>query len=217
VSRLADLKAKMREAAGRGPRRKPASAEPETSVKKVESKRKRKDSRAKGSNFERKQAKLWSRWSGCLFRRTPGSGGWSQNPDEFGVSGDLVCDDDRFPFHFELKHREEWDLADLITDVRAKDSRSVREWWRQTVKSCPKNKVPVLVFKKNRMSPLLMVHAADFFLMKLSGAAAPTADFIPTMAVEVDEGGLYILSQEYFFSHFRYCKELRKALRRRSK
>lgn len=214
-SKLGELKARMREQAGRGPRRQAADSEPETSVKKVESNRKRQNSRAKGSSFELKQAKLWSKWTGLLFRRTPMSGGWSRNPDEFGVSGDLVCDDEKFPLHFEMKNREKHDLADLITGVRARDSRSIREWWRQTTKTCPKNKTPVLVFKRNRVDPLMMVRAEDWDLMTTVGAC--TADFIAVMRVNLDDGDVVLVAQDSFFKHFTYNKAFRKALRRGSK
>lgn len=64
----------------------------------------RKNSRNKGSRFERTIAKAWESWTGYKFSRTPGSGGWAKAKD---AMGDLVCTDEkhsrRFPFSIECK------------------------------------------------------------------------------------------------------------------
>ena len=41
----------------------------------------RKNSRNKGSRFERTIAKAWETWTGYKFSRTPGSGGWAKAKD----------------------------------------------------------------------------------------------------------------------------------------
>lgn len=52
----------------------------------------RKNSRNKGSRFERTIAKAWESWTGYKFSRTPGSGGWAKAKD---AMGDLVCTDEK--------------------------------------------------------------------------------------------------------------------------
>jgi len=165
------LKARLRESAGKGASRGKAGREPVTSVAKVESDRARKNSRVKGTRAELDVAEMFSRWCGEVVRRTPGSGGWSSA--KFGVTADLVCPNKRFPFHVEVKHREGWTLDDLVTGARREHDKSITQWWRQCVESCPKTvddanridtrgrvllkKEPLLVFRRNRQPWLVMM------------------------------------------------------------
>lgn len=167
------LKGRLRDRAGKGVSRGKAGREPVTSVAKVEADRLRKNSRAKGNRAELDVAEMFSRWCGEVVRRTPGSGGWSNA--KFGVTADLVCPNPAFNLHVEIKHREKWTLDDLITGVRHEHDKSVVQWWRQCVESCPKiedkaNRIddrgrvtllkePLLVFRRNRQPWLLMVRS----------------------------------------------------------
>lgn len=164
------LRDKLRMAAGKGASRDKAEHEPVTSIAKVEQDRSRKNSRVKGNRAELDVAEMFSRWSGELVRRTPGSGGWSNA--KFGVTADLVCANKAFPYHVEVKHREGWVLDDLVTGVRRDHDKSIVQWWIQCVKSCPKTddktnmystrgrfllkKEPLLVFRRNRQPWLVM-------------------------------------------------------------
>lgn len=158
------LRSVLRRAAGKGPSRHKAVHEPQTSIAKVERDRSRKNSRVKGSRAELDVARVFSEWCGEEVRRTPLSGGWSTS--RFGVTGDLVCANRVFPFHVEIKHREGWCIDDLITGVRADHDKSIVQWWRQCVESCPKKrgknglvmyrKEPLLVFRRNRQPWLVM-------------------------------------------------------------
>lgn len=56
--------------------------------------------RKKGSVFERKIAKIFSKWSGSDVNRTPLSGGWAKNA-KHGVKNDLISTDPNFPFGVE--------------------------------------------------------------------------------------------------------------------
>jgi len=161
---LSVLKAKMRAASGKGPSRAKALREPVTSIAKVESDRSRKNSRTKGNRGELDVAQVFSKWSGELVRRTPGSGGWGGSKD-FGTTADLVCNKKAFPFHVEVKHREGWVLDDLVTGIRSDHDKSIVKWWEQCVESCPKTvtadetifkKIPLLVFRRNRQPWLAM-------------------------------------------------------------
>lgn len=163
---MSGLKGRLRESAGKGPSRGKAAREPVTSVAKVESDRGRKNSRAKGNRAELDVAEMFSRWSGEVVRRTPGSGGWSNA--KFGVTADLVCANRAFPYSVEIKHREHWVLDDLVTGARREHDKSIVQWWKQCVDSCPKTgavgdddrelaKEPLLVFRRNRQPWLAMI------------------------------------------------------------
>lgn len=199
-SDLEEMRERMRKRAGKGARRKAAVREPETSIGKVERARdrKRKNSRTKGSNYERKIAKKWTAWSGEHIRRTPQSGGWSTA--RFGVTGDLVCDNPSFPFHIECKKREGWCLDDLLTGVRVRDTRSVMAWWEQTLKSCPPGKQPVLVFARNNQPDLMMLRQSYF--VKLCGKDF-TVEFLPHFTFALDSGVVVILALDDFFAKVR--------------
>lgn len=159
------LKGRLRDRAGKGVSRGKAGREPVTSVAKVEADRLRKNSRAKGNRAELDVAEMFSRWCGEVVRRTPGSGGWSNA--KFGVTADLVCANRAFPYHCEVKHREGWTLDDLVTGVRKEHDKSIVQWWKQCVESCPQGKtkqgvaiftkVPLLVFRRNRQPWLVMM------------------------------------------------------------
>jgi len=164
------LKTALRESAGKGASRGKAGREPVTSVAKVESDRARKNSRVKGTRAELDVAEMFSRWCGEVVRRTPGSGGWSSA--KFGVTADLVCPNKRFPFHVEVKHREGWALDDLVTGARREHDKSIVQWWRQCVDSCPREslgkaglhlaKAPLLVFRRNWQPWLVMMRDLTF-------------------------------------------------------
>lgn len=156
-AKLDRAKAKLRKTAGKGPSRAKAQREPQTSIAKVLSDRSRKNSRTKGNRGELDVAKAFSDWCGELVRRTPMSGGWSNA--RFGVTADLVCTKNAFPFHVEVKHREGWTLDDLVTGVRRDHDKSIVQWWMQCTDSCPNGKMPVLVFRRNRQPWLVMVAA----------------------------------------------------------
>lgn len=155
AAKLERAKEKLRKAAGKGPSRAKAQREPQTSIEKVLSDRSRKNSRTKGNRGELDVAKAFSLWCGEIVKRTPGSGGWG-GAEEFGTTADLVCRKKAFPFHVEVKHREGWTLDDLVTGVRKDHDKSIVQWWKQCVESCPKGKMPVLVFRRNRQPWLVM-------------------------------------------------------------
>lgn len=165
-AKLDRMKQDLRRQAGKGPSRNKALREPVTSIEKVEQDRSRKNSRRKGNRSELDVAKLFSDWCGEHVRRTPQSGGWSTA--KFGVTADLVCPNKAFPFHVEVKHREGWTLDDLVTGARQDHDKSIVQWWKQCMDSCPKiegkrgyvvlHKEPLLVFRRNRQPWLVMFH-----------------------------------------------------------
>lgn len=121
---------------------------------------KKKNSRKKGSSFELDVAKAFSETLGVELRRTPLSGGWSHsNP---AVAGDLVCmnNEIHFPYCVECKNSEGWTLDSLFTDKH----KWFDDWWAQAIGECPEDKVPLLIFTKNRSCALVAMYASHIGL-----------------------------------------------------
>jgi hypothetical protein len=130
-----------------------------------------KKSKRKGASFEKTVAGLFSAYFGCSVRRTPGSGGWATVGD-FGPRGDLVFAITRAPYHVECKKHEGWELEDLITFKRGVDTtstNSVEKWWKQTIRDRPEKKIPMLVFARNGLEPLLMLYTHDLVKLEKRG------------------------------------------------
>ncbi len=110
--------------------------------------------RRKGSAAEREVAELLRAWwdsvePGVIFKRTPGSGGWS-SPDAraaFKTAGDLVTTAARFPWCVEVKRREGWSWATL----RAGRASPVWGWWAQAGRQAAECGLePMLLFRRSR-------------------------------------------------------------------
>jgi len=145
--------------------------------------KKRVNGKAKGSNFERKVAKLFSEWWGEEFHRTPGSGGLKWKDDN-SVSGDIVPPkDSKFPFNIECKKHEGWDFEQII-----KGTGNVVKWWNQcTTDADVFSKVPLLVFSKNRSPIYFMLRYEDFKKLSTHGTLL-TNYFLTTL--ETGDGEL---------------------------
>jgi hypothetical protein len=100
-------------------------------------------SKAKGSAFELKIAKLLTEEFGKEFRRTPLSGALEW------MKGDLIVIDDTawFPWTIECKSYAEIDWSNLLT---AKSS-DLHTFWQQTLReSKTMQRKPLLIFRANR-------------------------------------------------------------------
>ncbi len=112
------------------------------------------NSRAKGKRFEREVAKLltkyWSHFEDNIqFVSTPLSGGFSNAKmrGDMKISGDLMTNSEIIPWCFECKHREKWNLENLLEGKRS----PIWSWWEQCIKAAKEeNKIPMLWFRKNR-------------------------------------------------------------------
>jgi len=106
--------------------------------------------RIKGKNFEREVAKQLSDWYSTIkgkdikLRRVPNSGG-------LNIKGDIMTEDItemiEFPFHLELKCQERF---------------NVRDYYKQAEFDAPKNKIPTVVFSRNRDKTFIMMDIEDF-------------------------------------------------------
>jgi len=126
--------------------------------------------KVKGSNFERKIAKLLSNWYFGIpdrLKRTPLSGGFSKNykGDLFEdvsvkISDDPVKNSTRhFPFNVECKHQEvPLDIPALLSDKSV-----FWQFWNQTTtefaNTPDSGKIPLLVFTKNNVRPMVALPA----------------------------------------------------------
>lgn len=107
--------------------------------------KKRKNSRSKGSRFERMIAKDFSQWCGFTCKRTPLSGGWAKTGD---VTPKNPKDMVGFIFCTELKHQEGWSFSSSFLGRQL--NKQVRKWWNQCQGDAKKsNRIPLLVFTKN--------------------------------------------------------------------
>lgn len=118
---------------------------------------KRKNSRAKGSTFERSVAKqLNERFDTKVFSRTPGSGAFATThnlPEHLKIHGDIITTEG-FRYTLELKKGyNQVSLYDLFNY-----SSTFWDFWAQAVKDAGKSKkMPMLIFKQDRKPTLAMV------------------------------------------------------------
>jgi hypothetical protein len=111
----------------------------------------------KGNNYERRVAKLiqdwWRQWSPTAeFARTPMSGG-SALKLGWDMAGDIVCNDDEFPFHVEAKKQEHWTMEQLFKGTGP----VLKEWWEQAAGECPEHRTPMLIFTRNNVPDFVMM------------------------------------------------------------
>lgn len=120
--------------------------------------KKRINSKAKGSEFELKVAKLLSSWWGEEFHRTPMSGGLHWKADN-RVAGDIVTPPNSvFPYNVECKKREGW-----LFDQVLRGTGEVEDWWEQCVKDARGVGMrPWLIFARNFVPPYIMLQLEDF-------------------------------------------------------
>lgn len=117
------------------------------------------DGRKKGARAERSLAKVFHGWWGSSFARTPGSGGFRTKKfrDDWNAAADLVTPDPTFPFSVEAKHREGWLFDQILTAPKCE----IWDWWAQCVREAPSGKLPLLVFRRNRLDWMYMLRADD--------------------------------------------------------
>ena len=126
-------------------------------------KKKKINSRAKGSSYERDIAKKLSKWSNINIRRSPQSGGWNQRGDLTPVNPEDMV---KWPFNFELKKRQGWRLSELLTYKNRQTG--ILSWWDQSLKDAKvSKKIPVLVFSKNFDNDYVCIEKVVFKKLEL--------------------------------------------------
>lgn len=104
------------------------------------------NSKAKGSGFELKIAKMLTKWSGSEFHRTPASGALHWKNDKRVVSDIVPPQELDWPFSIECKKVEySWDFSNII-----KGTSTFWEHWNQANDDANREEmIPMLVFSKN--------------------------------------------------------------------
>jgi len=136
------------------------------------------NSRDKGARGEGQVCTLLKTWWGSDFARTPSSGGFKTKKfrEDWNAEGDIVTPDETFPFSVEVKWQEEWSLDQLLTAPKTK----IWDWWEQAKRETASDKLPLLVFKKNR-NPW-------FVMMTENGiATAAQTDFMKSSMIRVTD------------------------------
>lgn len=130
------------------------------------------NSKSKGSEYERKVAKILGSWWGEEFHRTPMSGGLHWHEDN-RVSGDIVTPPGSlYPFTTECKKREGWSFEQIL-----KGTGEVEEWWKQSTGDSKRvGLLPLVVFAKN-FSPNYMMLTESVFNSILKYKGTETTPF----------------------------------------
>lgn len=133
--------------------------------------------KAKGARAELELCKRFSDWWGVpdAFGKTPGSGSFATRRKKLGKD-EAEFEADLFgpkecSLAIESKKREQWNPAHLHLPLDNK--KPVAQWWQQTVSQASGDKVPLLVFGKNRLfgngaSPWLVMLPAEKVLSQFA-------------------------------------------------
>ena len=124
---------------------------------------KRKNSRAKGSTFERQVAKLLNdRFNTSEFSRSPGSGAFATThtlPEHLKIYGDLIT-----PLNFKycIECKKGYNKENLYSLYNYRS-----DFWK-FIKQCEKdsnkcNKLPMVIFKQDRQQTLAIVPSSMSF------------------------------------------------------
>lgn len=155
------------------------------------------NSRRKGSKSERAASKLFEKWTGYEFARTPSSGGlpWKNRSQ---VTGDIICTDEkhsrRFRFSVEIKFHKDIRFDHLLTGVKKS---SIRDFWTQASRDADNaGKIPMLLMRYNNMAKDM------YFLVIPLKLYTRMADLIPItygLMTYVGEFDIAIINSVDFF------------------
>jgi len=127
-------------------------------ITKGKKKKKGINGRTKGHTFERKLAKILSKWSGVELRRTPMSGGWAKTGDVTPVK---PRDMENWPFNVEAKcyAKDTFRFQELL---KSADGGSIMVWWKQCLNDAKiSNKKPMLIFTQNYDENYVLMDVKD--------------------------------------------------------
>jgi hypothetical protein len=114
----------------------------------------------KGSAFERRIAKIFAEVYNCKIVRTPLSGGWGH----MHTKGDLVADDDKWPWFVECKYEQGWTLWSAAFDGRG----PIKGWWLKAVEQAKiEGKQPLLVLGQANQPPLVVFGVSSQLYLEL--------------------------------------------------
>lgn len=121
--------------------------------------------RAKGSKAELQVAKLlkdfWDPLEVAEWKRVPLSGGWGGSSEArlgFKTAGDITTTAKRWPFSVEVKHRQNWNMENVLAGKKS----PVWGWWEQArTQGAESDMKPLLFFRKNNQDWSLMFSASE--------------------------------------------------------
>lgn len=145
----------------------------------------------KGSNFERKVAKMLSEWSGFEFMRTPMSGAIHNFKDKRVIS-DIVAPLSLgdFPFSIECKCCQyDWDFSQILEGT----SMFWKHWKQCWDDSQKEGMEPMLVFTKNYRDTYVALPFRVYSSLGLSGLNA--------IQIEYEGCRLILLKFQVFLEH----------------
>lgn len=121
----------------------------------------------KGKGYELKIAKMFSKYSGKEFKRSPMSGAWSSTWAGGGhdeVAGDIIAPTEEvFPYSLELKNHESFNLVNLYTT-----GGELPQFINQVMGDAKRtHKIPALILHKNRSKNYFVLPYSDELFNKL--------------------------------------------------
>ena len=125
----------------------------------------------KGSRFEYKIRDELREFTGCEWDRSPMSGAGK-------IKGDLYCANNQYFYLFELKSYKDSPVQDNLLTAK---SNNIYLWWEQTEREGKQaNRIPALVFKKDRGKTLIIVreHHIGLDLLKIDTEHVPNGGAI---------------------------------------
>lgn len=140
------------------------------------------NSKKKGSRFELKVSKWFTKWTSFKFGRTPYSGANHQSRD---LSSDIMCQDERHAHRckisVECKNYKEIKFEHILLGNKGCD---ILKFWEQASKDAKRaNKVPILCMRYNSMP------SEEFFFVVGKNLSSvfykPLFDKAPIMVIDV--------------------------------
>ena len=140
------------------------------------------NSKKKGSRFELKVSKWFTKWTSFKFGRTPYSGANHQSRD---LSSDVMCQDERHAHRckisVECKNYKEIKFEHILLGNKGCD---ILKFWEQASKDAKRaNKVPILCMRYNSMP------SEEFFFVVGKNLSSvfykPLFDKAPIMVIDV--------------------------------
>lgn len=140
------------------------------------------NSKKKGSRFELKVSKWFTKWTSFKFGRTPYSGANHQSRD---LSSDVMCQDERHAHRckisVECKNYKEIKFEHILLGNKGCD---ILKFWEQASKDAKRaNKVPILCMRYNSMP------SEEFFFVVGKNLSSvfykPLFDKVPIMVIDV--------------------------------
>lgn len=144
------------------------------------------NSKKKGSRFELKMSKWFTKWTTYTWNRVPMSGAWHSNKD---AASDITCVDERHAHRckisVECKNYKEIKFEHILLGNKRCD---ILKFWAQASKDAKRaNKVPVLCMRYNSMP------AEEFFFVVDYKLGSIIAQYITkSMYIQVQENTLMV-------------------------